>query len=450
MPVYDYGSVDEMGSDEQYNWGYDPANYNVPEGSYSSDPWHGEVRVRELKQAVQALHANGFRVVMDVVYNHTYTLDSWLWRTVPWYYYRQNEDGTPSNGSGCGNELASERSMCARYILDSVLYWADEYHIDGFRFDLMGLLDVELMNRIRAELDARYGEGEKLVYGEPWAAAGSAVRPGTRLSNKDHLWDLSSNVGAFCDNTRDAVKGGLGGEKDAGFVNGGGISAWQLRRCVTGWAGFDFAPVQAPSQTITYLSCHDDWTLWDKLVFTLSPGRAFHGRPPKVLRANRLAAAINFFCQGRPFLLAGEEFGRTKGGVKNSYNASPDLNRLDWHRAWNNRRLADYYRGLIALRKKLPCLCDKSPEAPRRVCYAEDLAPDCAAVSLSNPEGPWDRVMLIAHAGEDARQVDLPAGCWQVLADGTSSFRWKENRLLEKTAQLAPVSALILGRIAAE
>jgi len=221
MPVYDYGSVDERDPDGQYNWGYDPVNYNIPEGSYSSDPYHGEIRIRELKQAVQSLHRNGFRVIMDVVYDHTYRLDSWLWRTVPWYHYRQNDDGTPANGSGCGSELASERSMCARYILDSVLYWAEEYHMDGFRFDLMGLLDVELMNRIQAALDARFGPGEKLVYGEPWGAADGVPRPGTRLCSKEHLKDLSPRIAAFCDNTRDAVKGNVfeeqGMQKDRGM-----------------------------------------------------------------------------------------------------------------------------------------------------------------------------------------------------------------------------------------
>jgi dTDP-4-dehydrorhamnose 3,5-epimerase-like enzyme len=201
--------VDEGGDAQSFNWGYDPMNYNVPEGSYSTDPHDGSVRVRELKEAVMALHANGLRVVMDVVYNHTYHLESHLFRTVPWYHYRQNPDGSAANGSGCGSEIASERSMCARYILDSVLYWAEEYHIDGFRFDLMGLLDVDLMNRIRQELDSRYGVGEKLVFGEPWGGGKSAERPGTQLCHKGHMKLLHSQIGAFCDDTRDAIKGSV-------------------------------------------------------------------------------------------------------------------------------------------------------------------------------------------------------------------------------------------------
>lgn len=450
MPVYDYGSVDESCPDWQYNWGYDPVNYNVPEGSYSSDPYHGEVRIRELKEAIQALHRNGFRVIMDVVYNHTYFLESWLWRTVPWYYYRQNEDGSASNGSGCGNELASERSMCAKYILDSVLYWAEEYHMDGFRFDLMGLLDVDLMNRIQAALDERYGVGEKLIYGEPWGAAGSAARPGTQLCSKEHLKDLSPAIGAFCDKTRDAIKGSLFEERATGFVNGGYFSADYLLQCVTGWATGTHADVQAPSQTITYLSCHDDWTLWDKLIYTLSPGKKFYGRPPKVLRANRLAAAINFFCQGRPFLLAGEEFGRTKGGIKNTYHSEPWINQIDWNRAWENHRLVDYYRGLIGLRKKLVCLQDKTAQASERVVSAVNLAPGCAGISLRNNAAgtKWDKVLLIVNTDKQQRQqVDLPSGIWQVLADDKSSFRWKEYKTIIDVADMPPVSALILARV---
>ena len=445
MPVYDYGSVDETCSAGQYNWGYDPANYNIPEGSYSSDPYHGEVRVRELKEAVQALHRQGFRVIMDVVYNHTYALDSWLWRTAPWYHYRQNEDGTASNGSGCGNELATERSMCAKYILDSVLYWAEEYHMDGFRFDLMGLLDTALMDRIQSALDQRFGPGEKLIYGEPWAAAGSAVRPGTVLCTKDQIRSLSPRIGAFCDNTRDAVKGNVMDEKSRGFVNGGFISADYVRQCIAGWSQ---GPGEAPSQTITYLSCHDDWTLWDKLVYTLSPRKNFFAHSPKVLRANRLAAAINLTCQGYPFFLAGEEFGRTKGGIKNSYCSAPEVNQLDWDRAWTNHRLVDYYRGLIALRKKLPCLQDKSPTASDRILSSVDLAEGCVGISLNDHDGKkWDKVLLIFNASQQSPQISLPEGTWQVLADDVSSFRWKGFQTLRNTACIPPVSALILGRV---
>lgn len=443
LPVYDYGSVDESGSESQFNWGYDPVNYNVPEGSYSTDPHHGEVRIRELKQAVASLHQNGFRVIMDVVYNHTYSLDSWLFRTVPWYFYRQKPDGSPSNGSGCGNDLATERSMVRRYIRDSVRYWAREYHMDGFRFDLMGLLDAPLMEQIRQDLDLEFGPGVKQIYGEPWSADETFARPGTRLCGKDRLKQLPQSIGAFCDKTRDAVKGGLG-QLDRGFVNGGGLEPAALRQCLGGCTRGPGSMFQSPEQAISYLSCHDDWTLWDRLVYTLDPERAFPDLKPQVLRANRLAAAMLFCCQGHLFFLSGEEFGRTKLGEKNSFRSSPRLNRLDWTRAWQAEELVDYYRGLIALRKQLPGLCDKSITAADRVRSVELLGPDCVGAQVENG-GRWKTLYLLFNAGE-AQTVKLPGGQWQILANGTNSFRWQQEALCSAEVRMPASSALLLGR----
>ena len=454
MPVFDYGSVPED-DPEAFNWGYDPVNYNVPEGSYATDPDDGAVRIRELKEAVQALHKNGFRVIMDVVYNHTYHLDSWLWRTEPWYFYRQNPDGSPADGSGCGNDLASERSMCARYILESVLYWAQEYHMDGFRFDLMALLDTQLMERIRAELDRAYGKGEKLVFGEPWSAHSSPMHRGAKPAGKRALPTLDENIGAFCDATRDLAKGHILHAERPGFVNGGSARLADLRAAVTGWAGAPggrFA-ARAASQTINYLSSHDDWTLWDKLVLTMDPARQFDTPTPAVLRANRLAAAFCFGCQGRWFMLAGEEFGRTKQGLQNSFNASAALNQLDWARAWTGpwRDLADYYRGLIALRPQLPALCSKGPDAPARLRSAWRPARLTAAFLLDNsgPASRWDALLLFYSAAGQPRPAALPDGQWQVLADPDSSFRWQEAApaLLAGQATLPAAGALILGRV---
>ena len=454
MPVFDYGSVPED-DPEAFNWGYDPVNYNVPEGSYATDPDNGAVRIRELKEAVQALHQNGFRVIMDVVYNHTYHLDSWLWRTEPWYFYRQNPDGSPADGSGCGNDLASERSMCARYILESVLYWAQEYHMDGFRFDLMALLDTQLMERIRAELDRAYGKGEKLVFGEPWSAHSSPMHRGAKPAGKRALPTLDENIGAFCDATRDLAKGHILHAERPGFVNGGSARLADLRAAVTGWAGAPggrFA-ARAASQTINYLSSHDDWTLWDKLVLTMDPARQFDTPTPAVLRANRLAAAFCFGCQGRWFMLAGEEFGRTKQGLQNSFNASAALNQLDWARAWTGpwRDLADYYRGLIALRPQLPGLCSKGPDAPARLRSAWRPARLTAAFLLDNsgPVSRWDALLLFYSAAGQPRPAALPDGQWQVLADPDSSFRWQEAApaLLAGQATLPAAGALILGRV---
>ncbi len=445
LPMYDYGSVDERAPDASYNWGYDPVNYNVPEGSYSSDPYHGAVRIREMKEMIAALHAQGFRVIMDVVYNHTYRLNSHLFSAVPWYYYRQHDDGSPANGSGCGNDLASERSMCGKYILDSVLYWAQEYHIDGFRFDLMGLLDDKLMNRIQQALDDRFGRGEKLIYGEPWRADRTAQRSGTVLCTKDNLKHLNPAIGAFSDDTRDSVKGSVMDLNAVGFVNGGGIRAQHLQKCITGWVSPD-GPNQNPGQTVTYLSCHDDWTLWDKLVYTLDPDKNYTGFSQKVIAANKLAAAINFCCQGRPFFLAGEEFGRTKGGIKNSYCSSAGINQLDWVRAWKNRELADYYRGLIALRLQLPCLQDKSDAAGRHLLWAKDLMPDCAGVLLDDRRGKWQQLLLIFNCAGTDHEISLPEGTWQVLVDNDSAFRWSGGLYAKESAAVPAASALILGK----
>ena len=447
MPVFDFGSVDE-GAPGGYNWGYDPVNYNVPEGSYATDAAHGEVRIRELKAAIAALHQSGLRVVMDVVYNHTISLDVPLFASAPWAYYRQRRDGRPSNGSGCGNELASERSMCARYILDSVLYWAEEYHIDGFRFDLMGLLPVSLMNRIRRELNRRYGRGEKLLYGEPWAGGKPGPHSGAHLAGREHLGALRG-VGAFCDATRDAVKGNVFDDRAPGFVSGGDFNAQWLACCVRGWVdtGGTF-PVRAPEQTITYLSAHDDLTLWDKLVLTLDPQRDFGALSPRTLRANRLAAAINFFCQGRPFFLLGEEAARTKWGDHNSYRSGTWVNRIDWQRVWDAQGLADYYRGLIALRGQLPALCDKRESAASRIRDVYAPADGTAVIVLDNSgqRSRYARVLLAVNVREDVRRVALPQGEWLTLCDGENSFGWQNPQGVSGEAELPPVSALFLGQ----
>lgn len=447
LPMYDYGSVDERSPETGYNWGYDPVNYNAPEGSYSSDPYHAQVRIRELKQMIAALHANGFRVIMDVVYNHTYSLDSPLFKTASWYYYRQNPDGTPSNGSGCGNDIASQRSMCARYILESVLYWVEQYHIDGFRFDLMGLLDADLLEQIQAALDARYGYGEKLLYGEPWRAGNTATTPDVTLCDKGALKVIDGRIAAFCDDTRDAVKGSVMDSHGVGFVNGGIMTAEHLKKCVAGWSGA-YGAYQTPAQTITYLSCHDDWTLWDKLVYTTDPEKNFTGNSPAIQQLNRLAAAIYFSCQGSIFIHAGEEFGRTKGGIKNSYCSDAQVNRIDWQRVWENEDLVNYYRGLIALRMQLPGLQDKTETASHRILAATDIAHNCAAVLLDNrgENSRWRQLYLCFNCAAEPVELTLPDGSWQLLVDGENAFRWQEEIRLLGGFRIPAKSALLLGK----
>ena len=442
MPVYDYGSVDEAGDPAQFNWGYDPVNWNVPEGSYSSDPARGEVRIRELKEAVQSLHRQGFRVTMDVVYNHTYSLETALQKTAPWYYYRVKEDGTVSNGSACGNDIASERPMCAKLILESVLYWAEEYHMDGFRFDLMGLLDVELMNRIRTALDERFGKGEKLVYGEPWAAGYTAMEKGFRQAVKNNVRHLDENIGIFSDRTRDAVRGSVFRLKEPGFVNGAQGMEGAILNSAKAWQGSRGARMLAPSQTITYISAHDNQTLWDKLAETTPDEEERR-------RQYRLAAGIYLTCQGRLFFLSGEEAARTKGGLEDSYNASIEINRLDWERAWRERELVDYYRGLIALRKQLPGLCDKSPQAEGRIRAAwkrKGFAGFYVDNCRDGEDSPWKTLCILYNRRKKPVRVPLEGDGWEALADGRDSFLWKKPEQVRKEAQVEAVSILVLGK----
>lgn len=439
MPAYDYGSVDEK-NEEEFNWGYDPVNYNVPEGSYSSDPKHGEVRIREFKEMVQALHRNGFRVIMDVVYNHMYDLDSNLNKAVPWYYFRTYENGGISNGSACGNDMASEREMCAQYILDSVLYWAEEYHIDGFRFDLMGLLDTKLMNRIRRALDEKYGRGEILLFGEPWAADDTASEGKVVMALKKNVAQLDKYVGMFCDDTRDAIKGHVFEGEIPGFVNGAENMEEKILNSVKAWCTKDTG-IKAPSQVITYVSAHDNWTLWDKLAIT-TPDEE------RRMMENKLAAAIYMTCQGHLFMLSGEEFARTKDGQENTYNSSISLNRLDWKRAYAYEELRIYYEGLIALRKQLPGLCDKSEAAGKRI-YGYWKKPGAVGFFVENKkEGEhtlWDTLYIIYNATEEEVETALPKGEWEVLLNEEDSFSWKKQKKAEK-ATAAPLSALVLGR----
>ena len=435
MPVYDFGSVDEA-QRQSFNWGYDPVNYNIPDGAYATDPRNGQVRIREFKEMIQALHRAGFRVIMDVVYNHTYSLDSCLNKTVPWYYYRLGQDGSVSNGSACGNDIASEYPMCANYILDSVLYWAEEYHIDGFRFDLMGLLDTRLMNRIRSSLDARYGKGEKLVFGEPWSASSTHIKAPYMPAVQDNMALLDENIGIFCDKTRDAIKGPVFYAQGAGFVNGGQGLEQTLLSGTRGWCQPGI-PMRAPSQVINYVSSHDNRTLWDRLGILL-PEEASR------LQANRLAAAIYMTCQGNLFFLSGEEFARTKNGCENSYNAPIALNRLDWERTLQYEELVTYYQGLIALRKQLPGLCDKSPWARERFLHSW-TEPQFVGFYLHNG-GKWETLCVLYNGANRPVPVTLEPGVWQVLADGQSSFLWKENRFYSGQIQISPVSALILGQ----
>ena len=426
LPIFDFGSVDEGGNEKQFNWGYDPLNYNVPEGSYSTDPSDGAVRIRECKEMIQALHQNGMRVVMDVVYNHTHATDSWLERSAPGYYYRRWADGSLSNGSGCGNDVAAGRAMADNYILNSVLYWAREYHVDGFRFDLMGLLTVELMNRIRWALDAEFGPGEKLVYGEPWRAADSPMEPDTASALKYNIQRLDPDIAIFCDTTRDAIKGDCFHGEQPGFVNGGMGLGETILASAAGWMGGEggFQP-RSCGQIINYVSAHDNYTLWDKLALCASGTPSYRDSRDDLLAQNRLAAFICFTCQGNIFFQAGEEFARTKLGDHNSYKSSPDVNKLDWHRAWTFGGLTDYYRQLIRLRKSLPGLCDKSAKAGERVVERKVHRDGVVSFQVEHGGPCGERLFVIYNATASDYAIQMPSGRWTIRADGVNADQHK-------------------------
>ena len=449
MPIFDFGSVDEAKPLlRQYNWGYDPTNFNVPEGSYSTDPTRGEVRIRECREMIAALHAAGIGVVMDVVYNHTYRTENPLNSTVPYYFFRQNPDGSFSNGSGCGNEFASERPMARRYLIDSILYWAKEYHIDGFRFDLMGLYDAESINAVRAALDALPGGRDILLYGEPWQGGASQLH--RYEANKANLAMLNERVGIFCDDTRDAIKGGCFDAREPGYVEGKPGSFWDIGAAVAAWCRSDRLPPHAPSQIVSYVSAHDNFTLWDKLLCVRYEKPEFTARDTVALAQNRLAAGIYLTSFGLPFMQAGEEFARTKKGVGNSYRSSPALNRLDWNRAEQYHALVDYYRGLLALRAAFPRLGSTDRHAPEALQFfaLEQPLVGWTLPAVWGDGAAWSALCVFYNPTETACTVPLPAGQWKLLSNGTSSSLWRgQSRIFTGNAPLAPYSATIFGAV---
>ena len=449
MPIFDFGSVDEAKPLlRQYNWGYDPTNFNVPEGSYSTDPTRGEVRIRECREMIAALHAAGIGVVMDVVYNHTYRTENPLNNTVPYYFFRQNADGSFSNGSGCGNEFASERPMARRYLIDSILYWAKEYHIDGFRFDLMGLYDAESINAVRAALDALPGGRDILLYGEPWQGGASQLH--RYEANKANLAMLNERVGIFCDDTRDAIKGGCFDAREPGYVEGKPGSFWDIGAAVAAWCRSDRLPPHAPSQIVSYVSAHDNFTLWDKLLCVRYEKPEFTARDTVALAQNRLAAGIYLTSFGLPFMQAGEEFARTKKGVGNSYRSSPALNRLDWNRAEQYHALVDYYRGLLALRAAFPHLGSTDRRAPEALQFfaLEQPLVGWTLPAVWGDGAAWSALCVFYNPTDTTCTVSLPAGQWKLLSDGTSSSLWRgPSRIFTGNVPLAPYSATILGAV---
>ncbi|MBQ9467377.1 MAG: type I pullulanase [Clostridia bacterium] len=412
QPVYDYATVDESDDGPQFNWGYDPKNYNVPEGSYSTDPYNGEVRVNEFKRMVQAIHENGMGVVMDVVYNHTYSLDSCFERTVPYYYYRFSSTGEPSNGSGCGNETASERAMFRKYMVDSVIYWAKEYHIDGFRFDLMALHDIETMQAIETALHEV--NPKAIIYGEGWTGGTSALRDNlqAKQTNISQIHATGEGIGAvavFNDAIRDGLKGSVFDAKGKGYINGDAskLNAGKAAFGLTGGKASIYASFKVDNDMIVnYMSCHDNNTLWDKLLAT-NPEDSDEAR----FEMNRLGAAIVMLSKGTPFFLAGEELLRTKQGDHNSYNSSDEINNIDWSVYADGTlqtRAHDFYKGLIALRRSYGFFagCDVSCE----------ITSDNSII-VKYSEGGNTVLIAIVNPGESA-SYSIPDGTWRPVLEG--------------------------------
>lgn len=450
LPSFDFMSVDESRLDEpQYNWGYDPQNYHVPEGSYSTNPSDGAVRIREFKQLIKTLHDHGLRVVMDVVYNHTgRTEDSKFNLLAPGYYYRQNEDGTFSNASACGNEVASERPMVRKFIRESVAYWVNEYHIDGFRFDLMGIHDIRTMNEISQQLLAI--DSSIYIYGEGWKAGNSPL-PDSLLALKANVPQLK-NIAAFSDDIRDGMKGSVFVHEENGFVSGrqdvdqsirfGIVAATEHPQLDYSRVNYSKAPwAPEPEQCINYASCHDNHTLWDRLKIS-NPGVSAERREAM----HRLALAIVLTSQGVPFLHAGTEMLRTKGGEENSYKSPDSVNAIDWSRKSKYKTTHDYVQGLIQLRKMHPSFrLPSTADIQQHLKFMDTNDTQLIGYELSGvTKDNWKNIIVLFNGSDQVKTVDLPEGKWQTVVNESAVDQGGIGQPLTKRAKVAANAALIL------
>ena len=460
LPSYDYGSVDETRlADNKYNWGYDPVNYNVPEGGYSTDPYQPEVRIREFKQMVKALHDADIRVILDVVYNHTYDIEhSNFQRTYPDYFYRKTADGQYSNGSGCGNETASDKPMMRQFMLESVKYWINEYHIDGFRFDLMGVHDIETMNQIRQMVDSI--DPTIFIYGEGWSA-GACAYPQEQLGMKANIYQMPG-IAAFSDEIRDALRGPFDDDKKGAFLAGlagheeslkfgivGAIAHPQVDMTKVNYSKKPWA--LEPTQMISYVSCHDDMCLTDRLRTSI-PGIT----EEELIRLDLLAQTAVFTSQGVPFMLSGEELLRDKKGVHNSFESPDSINHLDWNNLQRYPQVFQYYKNLIQLRKHHPAfrlgnadlirkhlefLPVKRPTA-RRIDQPEKVV----AFQLKNYAGrdDWRDIIVILNASREAQDLAIPEGHYTVVCRDGHIDEQGLGTIVGSKLTVSPQSALIL------
>ncbi|MES2110301.1 MAG: type I pullulanase [Bacteroidota bacterium] len=424
LPSFDFNSIDEKKPNEKYNWGYDPLNYNVPEGSYSTNPYDGNVRIKEFKTMVQTMHKKGLRVVLDVVYNHTSDIKNANFsQFAPGYFYRQNPDGSYSNATACGNEVASERPMVRKFMIESVVYWAKEYHLDGFRFDLMGVHDIETMNQISAALHKI--NPTIFIYGEGWTAGNSPL-PEAQRAVKVNTAKLDK-IAVFSDDIRDGLHGGWSNIKEKGFVSGAADKAESIKFGIvasTPNKQVDYSKVNyskaawaaQPYQTITYASCHDDNTLFDRLKIS-NPDAS----EADLIKMDKLANAIVLTSQGVPFLHSGAELLRTKRGVANSYNSPNSINQIDWSRKIKYKAVFEYYKGLIALRKSHPAFRMPSTKMIQdNLKFIDTGDAGVIAYSISNNANgdKWKNILVVLNGNTSAKSVKLPSGKWRLVADG--------------------------------
>lgn len=454
LPAFDFETVDEKNQKAQYNWGYDPDNYNVPEGSYAVSPYDGAVRIQEMKQMVLALHSRGIGVIMDVVFNHTYRRDdSNLQKIVPGYYYRSDETGY-TNGSGCGNEVASDRPMAQKLIVDSLIYWAKEYHIDGFRFDLMGVLDIDTMNVIAERL--KEIRPDIYLYGEGWNGGPSS------LAEEKRAFKASAKkmpgIGMFNDDIRDTIKGSVFYDDHLGFVNGGTHLENALRYGITGavahpqvdYDAYGSKPwAKEPGQSINYVSCHDNYTLWDKLSVSCP-----EASEEKKKAMNRLCAAIVFTSQGVPFIQAGEEFLRSKplpgkkGFAENSYNMPDAVNSIKWDNIHEYPDMIAYYKGLMALRKAHPVFRMQSEaEMTQNLCFLSDTPENVVAYLLKGKgaDDTPENILVIFNGNDEEILYNLPEGKWKILVDDKTAGA-DGKKIISEKADVEPLSALVLEK----
>lgn len=452
LPSFDYASVDESKPDvPQYNWGYDPLNYNVPEGSYSTDATCPVTRIREFKQMVQALHKAGIRVILDVVYNHTFNIEESNFNlTYPGYFFRTTADGKISDGSGCGNETASEKPLMRQFMIESVLYWAKEYHIDGFRFDLMGIHDIETMNLIRKALDEV--DPNIYMYGEGWSA-GTCAYPVEKLAMKANTRQLD-RIGAFCDDMRDAIRGPFNDDHKAAFLGAVPGNEESIRFGIAGCidhpqidmskVNYSKAPwANSPAQMISYISCHDDMCVVDRLKASI-PGIT----TDELIRLDLLGQTMVFTSQGVPFIYAGEEVLRDKKGVHNSFKSPDYINAIDWTNKDRYPQVFDYYRGLMELRRNHPAfrMADASMVRQHLEFIPTSECTICFRLKDNANGDSWQDIIVILNASKKAQKVAIPEGCWTSVCEGGIINLAGIAEYKGKEINVAPQEAIIIHR----